>query len=183
MSPLAFLSPSHCEPGTLASPLARALDGVDPALVEDVSLQGKVEIRGDVDQVEPAYGEELVRLSPRRGFLLTEGDPVAAAERLRAQGALAYDVSAGYAGLALRGERLMRRLTDLDLDRLPAAGPFSRVAAIVLRGEGERFRVYVHQELGHDVAGAVLDAIAGLHQEEAGAWLKPGTGTEHGEAE
>ena len=56
----------------------------------------------------------------------------------------------------------MRRLTDLDLERLPAAGPFARVSALVVRGEGERFGVYVPQELGHDVALAVLDAIAGL---------------------
>ncbi len=75
---------------------------------------------------------------------------------------LAYDVSGGWAGLAIEGERLMRRLTDLDLDKLPAAGPFARVNAIVLRDEGERFRVYVPQELGHDVAVAVLDAMRGL---------------------
>jgi hypothetical protein len=56
----------------------------------------------------------------------------------------------------------MRRLTDLDLDALPAAGPFADVTAIVLRAEGERFRVYVAQELGHDIAGAVLDTRAGL---------------------
>ena len=75
---------------------------------------------------------------------------------------LAYDASGALAGLALEGEQLMRRLTDLDLDDLPAAGPFARVSALVLRDEGERFRVYVPQELGHDTALAVLDAIAGL---------------------
>ena len=162
MTALGFLSPGACEPATLASPLARALAGVDPALVEDLSAGGKVEIRGDVDRVEAVESEELVRLSPRRGFLLTDGDPVRAVERLRAGGVLAYDVTGAYAGFAIRGERLMRRLTDLDLDRLPTAGPFSRVSAIVLRDDGDRFRVYVAQELGHDVAGAVLDAIAGL---------------------
>jgi hypothetical protein len=162
VSAIGFLSPSRCAPGTLASPLARALDGVDPALVGDLSGQGKVEIRGDVGRIEPAAGEELVRLSSRRGFLLTEGDPVEVVARLGAQGVLAYDLTGGYAGLGVRGERLMRRLTDLDLGRLPAAGSFARVTAIVLRGEGDRFRVYVPQELGHDVAEAVLDAISGL---------------------
>lgn len=162
MSALDFLSPSRCEAGTLASPLARALAGVEPALVEDLSLVGKVEIRGALERVEPVEGEELVRLSPRRGFLLTSGDPLEAVARLRAVGVLAYDVTGGYAGFAVRGEDVMRRLTDLDLERLPAAGPlFLRVPAIVLRDD-ERFRVYVAQELAHDVVVAVLDAMAGL---------------------
>ena len=34
----------------------------------------------------------------------------------------AIDVSGGLAGLAVRGEAVMRRITDLDLDALPAAG-------------------------------------------------------------
>ena len=161
MSTTGFLSPSLCEPGTLASPLARVLAGADPELVQDLSAGGKVEIRGNVAQIDPALGEELVRLSLRRAFLLTE-TPLDAVERLRAQGVLAYDVTGGYAGFALSGEQLMRRMTDLDLERLPAAGPFSRVAAIVLRDEGERFRVYVPQELGHDVVAAVLDTARGL---------------------
>jgi hypothetical protein len=155
-----FLSPSRCAAGTTASPLARALAGVE--YVVDLSLDGKLELRGDLDLVRPLEGEQLIRLSPRRGFLLTTHDPAEAAERIRAQGVLAYDATGGWAGLALEGERLMRRLTDLDLDGLPAAGPFARVTAIVLRDEGERFRVYVAQDLGHDVALAVLDAATGL---------------------
>jgi hypothetical protein len=160
MSALDFLSPSRCATDTTTSPLRRALDGA--AGVEDLSLDGRVELRGDLDLVRPLADEELVRLSPRRGLVLTSHDPAEAAERFRVQGVLAYDASAAWAGVALAGERLMRRLTDLDLDALPAAGPFARVPAIVLRDEGERFRVYVPQELGHDVALAVLDAIAGL---------------------
>jgi hypothetical protein len=161
-----FLSPSRCEPGTLASPLAHALDTVSdtapPNRLRDLSFDGKVEIRGDVDRVRPLEGEELVRLSPRRGLLLTAEDPAEAVERLRAARVLAYDATGALAGLELEGERLMRRLTDLDLDRLPAAGPFAHVTAVILRDEGERFRVYVPQELGHYVVEAVLDAIAGL---------------------
>ena len=159
MSVLDFLSPSRCAEGTTVSPLRRALEGTD---VEDLSLDGKLELRGDLDLVEPLEGEELVRLSPRRGFLLTPHDPADAAARIREQGVLAYDATGAWAGLALEGEWLMRRLTDLDLDRLPAAGPLARVAAIVVRDEGERFRVYVAQELGHDVVLAVLDAARGL---------------------
>ena len=176
MISLGFLSPSRCEPGTLASPLARAIDtvsdtdsrsdaglreeGVRHGPVRDLSLDGKVELRGDLDLVIPLAGEELVRLSPRRGLLLT-GEPVEAVERARAAGVLAYDASGLLAGVELRGEQVMRRLTDLDLDALPAAGPFARMTAIVLR-DGDAFRVYVPQELGYDAAVAVLDAIAGL---------------------
>ncbi len=163
MTELRFLSPSRCEPGTTTSPLRRALDGAT-GRVRDLWLDGVVEVRGDVDLVRPLEGEELFRLSPRRGYLFTSDDPADVARRLRGDGVLAYDAAAALAGLGLEGEQLMRRLTDLDLERLPAAGPFARVNALVLRDEGESFRVYVPQELGHDVAVAVLDAVAGLEE-------------------
>jgi len=164
---LSFLSPSRCEPGTTTSPLRRALADADPALVQDLWLDGKVEIRGDVSLVEPLAGEELVRLSPRRGVLFTDDDPADAVERVRRRGVLAYDATGALAGFVILGKRAMRRLTDLDLERLPTAGPFARVTAIVLRDEGERFRVYVAQELGHYVAETVVDALAGLEQTDA----------------
>jgi hypothetical protein len=177
---LRFLSPSQCPSETAVSPLRRALDTVSDTFdrtlraseqgdvrtgpLEDLSLSGVLELRGDIDRARPADGEELVRLSPRRGFLFTPGGPFEAVARVREAGVLAYDASGALAGLAIEGEQLMRRLTDLDLTKLPAAGPFARVSALVLRDEGERFRVYVPQELGHDVALAVLDAIAGLER-------------------
>lgn len=159
---LAFLSPARGAEGTTTSPLRRALEGADPAVVRDLSLDGIVEVRGDVDSVTPQAGEELLRLSPRRGFLFTGGDPVAVVERLRAGGTRAYDASGAYAGVAVASERVMRRLTDLDLDSIPTAGPFAHVTALVRRGADGWFHVYVHQELGHYVAEAVLDAIAGV---------------------
>lgn len=163
MTLLDFLSPSRCEPGTTTSPLRRVLADADSAAVQDLWPDGKVEIRGDLDLVVPHAGEELVQLTPTRGYLFTSDDPADVVARLREFGVLAYDATGALAGIAIEGERLMRRLTDLDLDRLPAAGPLlSRVPAIVLRDEGERFRVYVPQELAHDVAVAVLDAAAGL---------------------
>jgi hypothetical protein len=167
---LEFLSPGLCPPDALASPLARALEDVDSDLVRDVSLDGKIEIRGDLDLVEPEAGEELIRLSPRRGLLLVDGDPLAAADRLRSLALLAYDATGALAGLALEGERLMRRMTDLDLDALPAAGSFARIGAILVRDEGERFRVYFPQELGHYVAEVVLDALAGLDNPGSDPW-------------
>lgn len=161
MTELRFLSPTQSAEGTTTSPLARALEGA-PEQVRDLSLQGVLELRGDVSRIEAREGDELVRLSPRRAFLFTAGDPFEAVARVREAGILAYDATGALAGLAVEGEQLMRRLTDLDLTQLPAAGPFARVSALVIRDDGERFRVYVPQELGHDVAVAVLDAIAGL---------------------
>jgi hypothetical protein len=173
---LDFLSPSRCEPGTTTSPLRRALDGADPAVITDLWLDGKVEIRGDLDLVEPLPGEELVRLTSRRGYLFTGDDPAGVVARLREVGVLAYDATGALAGMAIEGEQVMRRLTDLDLEKLPAAAPLlSRVPAIFIR-EDERFRVYVPQELSHDVAMAVLDAAAGLAdggEPNTGVRLKP----------
>ena len=160
----AFLSPSRCAEGTTTSPLRRALDGADFALVRDLSLEGVVEIRGNVEAVVPRAGEELVGLSSRRAFLFTSDDPVDAAERVRAAGVLAYDATGALAGIAIASEQVMRRLTDLDLDRIPTAGPFAHVMALFRRDADGWFRVYVQQELGHYVAEAVLDALAGVEQ-------------------
>jgi hypothetical protein len=158
---LRFLSTTQCAEGTMTSPLRRALAGA-PEQVRDLSLQGVLELRGAIERVQPGDGEELVRLSTRRGFLFTPADPFEAVARVREAGVLAFDATGALAGVAVEGEQLMHRLTDLDLTKLPAAGPFARVSALVLRDEGERFRVYVPQELGHDVAVAVLDGLAGL---------------------
>lgn len=173
---VAFLSPSLCSPDALSSPLARALVEVSPELVRDLSLDGKIEVRGEVDRLLPATGEELIRLSPRRGLLLVEEDPLAAAERLRADGFLAYDVSGALAGLAVRGERVLRRLTDLDLERLPAAGAVAKIGAVVVRDPDDWFRVYFSQELGHYVAEVVLDALEGLRTTGVGPKPVPGHG-------
>ena len=159
---LAFLSPTGCAEGTTTTPLRRALEAADPQHVRDLSLDGIVEVRGDVSSVKPDSGEELLRLSPRRGFLFTGADPVAVVERLRVGGALAYDATGAYAGIAIAHERVMRRLTDLDLDSIPTAGPFAHVTALLRRGADGWFHVHVHQELGHYVAEAVLDALVGL---------------------
>jgi hypothetical protein len=163
---LAFLSPAGCAAGTTTSPLRRALEGADAAHVRDLSLDGIVEIRGNVDSVTPGAGEELVRLSPRRAFLFTGDDPVVVVDRLRAGGALAYDATGAYAGMAIASEQVVRRLTDLDFESIPTAGPFAHVTALFRRDADGWFLVYVQQELGHYVAEAVLDAIAGLEQPE-----------------
>ena len=88
------------------------------------------------------------------------------AERVRAAGALAYDATGAYAGMAIANEQVVRRLTDLDLERIPTAGPFAHVTALFRRDADGWIRVYVQQELGHYAAEAVLDAIAGLEGSE-----------------
>jgi sarcosine oxidase gamma subunit len=71
----------------------------------------------------------------------------------------------GIAGLELSGERAertLRRVTDLDLDRLPALGPVARVRALVDRPAGDRFELWFAQEYADYVAAVVIDAWAGL---------------------
>lgn len=156
MSELAFLSPRNCAPEVrLVSPLARVL--AEP--VRDVSSLGKFELRGQVARAQPGPGETLIPISATRALLVTDGAP----PRLVQSGLRVYDVSGALAAFEVEGERLLRRLTDLDLSRLPAAGPVARgVAAIVERRRGETFRIFVQQELGHYVVEVVLDIAAGL---------------------
>ena len=163
MSALDFLSPGACALETLASPLARALAGA-PEGVRDLSADGKVELRGDLALYEVAEGETLVRLTPRRCLLLTD-DPLDAVERARQGGLRAYDMTGGLAGLAFERETLFRRLTDLDPGALPTAGGFARISAVLVRDDGERFRAYFPQELGHYVAEVILDLLAGVENE------------------
>ncbi len=157
MSLLAFLSPDRSAPEVrLVSPLSRTAVRETPGL-------GVLELRGDVRAVTAGAGEELVRLTPTRGLLLTEGPPAAALARLRADGVRAYDLTAGLAAIELDGEPLMRRLTELDLDALPAMGPVARgVGALLQRTGPETFRILVPQELAHYVAETALDLAEGL---------------------
>ncbi|MDX6487246.1 MAG: hypothetical protein QOF43_2399 [Gaiellaceae bacterium] len=161
MSRLSFLSVDLVPEASRTSPLAAALVSSD--LVRDVSALGKLELRGDVDGVEAGAGEELVRLAPGRALLITQGSPAAARERLGAAGLRVYDLTGALAGLEIEGEALLRRLTELDLEALPATGPIARgVPALVQRLDGERFRLLVPQELGHYVCETVLDLAQGV---------------------
>ncbi len=160
MSELAFLSVDRARSGDgfeprFASPLARALAGT--TRVRDLSRIGKIEVRGDVDAID--VDAEVVRLGPRRALVLCEYERCADI-RARLPG-LVVDVTGALAGLELEGEPAMRRLTDLDLDALPAAGKVAEVPALVLR-DGERFRLFFPQELGHHLAAVVLDTLAGF---------------------
>jgi hypothetical protein len=160
VSELAFVSPgeARAEAGfspRAASPLARALDGADG--LSDLSLLGKVEVRGALDEL-PA-DVEVLRITPRRALVVCA--PERCAEVLESTSALALDMTAALAGIELEGDRLFRRLTDLDPSALPAAGKVAGVPALVAGGEG-RYRIFFPQEYGHSVVEAVRDLQKGL---------------------
>ncbi len=160
MTELGFLSPDRALSEDLfaprfASPLARVLDGTKA--VRDLSRLGKIEVRGDVDAID--VDAEVVRITPRRALVLCQYEQCAEL-RTRLPGTV-IDMTGALAGLELEGERAMRRLTDLDLDALPAAGKVAEVPALVLR-EGQRFRVFFPQEFAHYVGEVVLDVLEGI---------------------
>jgi hypothetical protein len=147
MSALAFLSPG-----------AHAVSPLAGLAVEDVSATGKVELRGDVDAF-PA--ERMLRLTPRRALVLCD-EPDAVVERARAAGLRAYDLTGALAGLRVEGDALLRRLTEVPVDR-PTAAPVARgVPGYVFPLGGGRYELYVPQELGRHVAEVVLDLAEGL---------------------
>jgi hypothetical protein len=160
VSELAFLSPGRASAEAVwRSPLERALRGAPPE-ISDLSLTGKIEIRGDLDSLA-AKGIELVRITPARGLVLCDFTRAADLCQKLGQQFLAIDVSGTLAGLQVRGETLMRRVTDLDLDSLPAAGAVAHVQALVLR-DGDTFRLFFGQEYSDYLAEVVLDAHEGL---------------------
>jgi len=62
MSALDFLSPDECGPDVaLVSPLRHAVQG---SSLIDCSLLGKLEVRGDVEALEAADGEQVLPLGP-----------------------------------------------------------------------------------------------------------------------
>jgi len=80
----------------------------------------------------------------------------------------ALGMSAGYGVLELDGPKvdtLLRRLTDLDLERLPAAGAVAHVRAILIRDGEHTYRLLVEQELADYLLEVVLDAIEPLRED------------------
>jgi hypothetical protein len=146
---LGFLTPPAAP--FIVSPLRHAFaEGIT-----DVSDLRKLELRGAIDAVRPARGQELLRLSPSRALLVGGGPPP--------KGVRAYDVTAALAAFEVTGDQLMHRLTELDLTQLPAVGAVARgTRAVIQRRDGETFRIFVAQELGHYLVEVVLDTMAGL---------------------
>jgi sarcosine oxidase gamma subunit len=158
---LDFLSPDLASADARwSSPLERALAHAPAGI--DLSRTGVLDVRGELDGLD-AGDAEIVRLTPERALVLGPFEETARLrDRLAGERRLVVDASAGWAGLRVRGETLMRRLTDLDLDALPAMGSVAHVQALVIRDDGETFRLYFAQEYGDAVAEAVLDAAEGL---------------------
>lgn len=153
MSTLDFLSPSAAP---TASPLARALAGADG--IRDLSLLGKLEVRrADVAALD--VDAEVIRITPARGLVICPAER--RAELRSTLPGLVIDVSASLAGIEIEGDALMRRLTDLDLDALPAAGKVADVRALVTR-DSTGFRIFFPQEYGDSVVENVRDVQAGL---------------------
>jgi heterotetrameric sarcosine oxidase gamma subunit len=158
---LGFLSPSRAATeATPRSPLDRALAHA-PAEIEDLSLGvGVLEVRGAVDALSEG---EVVRLTPSRALVLCPVSELTAVRgKLLPRFRAVVDVSAGWATLRVRGETALRRVTDLNLDDLPAVGALAHVQALVIRDDADTFRVLVPQEYGHHVAEVLVDALEGL---------------------
>jgi hypothetical protein len=160
MSELSFLSPADARPQNgfvprATSPLRRALAGA--AGINDLSLLGKLEVRGPIDALE--VDADVMPITPRRALVVCDSDR-SAALRASLPGTV-VDVSSAVAGIEVEGETLMRRLTDLDLDRLPAVGNVAGVPALASR-DGGRFRIFFPQEYGDSVVAHVRDAREGL---------------------
>lgn len=164
MTELEFLSPDLAAPEAVwRSPLARAL--VDaPDGIADVSRTGKIEIRGDLSELD-ADGFEVVAITPRRGLVLCDYADLARVRARVGEQYLAIDVTGAFAGIRIDrpdAVRLLRRLTELDLDALPAVGAVAHVPAHVLRDGDTVFRLFFPQEYGDYVAEVVVDAAEGL---------------------
>jgi hypothetical protein len=158
---LAFLSPDRAGPeAQWRSPLARALEHATTD-VTDISLTGKLELRGDVGTLR-SRALEIFPITPERALVLCDFTKTSEIRERLSDHFLVIDMSAALAGLQVRGETLMRRLTDLDLEALPAVGPIAHVQAYVLRSRGDVFRFFFPQEYGDYLAEVVVDAAEGL---------------------
>jgi len=151
VSRLAFLSPHEADVPTV-SPLCH----VQSAAFTDVSSLGKLEVRGEV---------EGIPIGPGRTLVVVDGDPRAERDRLRDAGHRVYDMTGALAALEVEGAPLMRRLTELDLDALPAVGSVARgTTAVIERLDAERFRIHVPVELSAYVADVLADLEQGLER-------------------
>jgi sarcosine oxidase gamma subunit len=162
MSELGFLSPARAtDEAVWRSPLERAL-AHGPVGIEDVSRTGKLEVRGDVADLD-ADAYEVVGLTPTRALVLCDFDEVPVLRaKLRRRSRAVVDQTAGYAGLRVQDAAVLRRVTDLDLDALPAVGAVAHVPGLVLRDDEHTFRIFVPQEYGHYLAEVVVDAAEGV---------------------
>ena len=163
MSHLDFLSPDLATAdATWRSPLERALASA-PSGFEDLSRTGVLDVRGNLNGLDPGTGL-AVRLTPERALVLCPFEETGELRRrLVGEGRLVVDASAGWAGLAVPAdETLLGRVTDVDLGRLPAVGSVAHVRTILLRPDNETFRLYFPQEYADYIAEVLIDAAEGV---------------------
>jgi hypothetical protein len=158
---LDFLSPDKATPEAVwRSPLERALREAPPEIT-DISLTGKLDVRGDISTLR-SRALEIIPLTPERALVLCDFTKTGEIRVKLSERFFVVDLSAVLAGLQVRGATLMRRLTELDLDELPAVGAVAHVQAYVIRDGGETFRLFFPQEYGHYLAEVVIDTHQGL---------------------
>jgi sarcosine oxidase gamma subunit len=112
------------------------------------------------DPASPAWRSPLRRALAHAPTGIADVTALAGPEEERALGPLA-----GIAGIevaAPHAAALLRRITALDLDRLPAVGAVAHVRALVQRPDGARFRLWFAQEYADYLAEVVLDAAEGV---------------------
>ncbi len=163
MTHLDFLSPDLASSDAAwRSPLERALAHA-PAGFEDLSRTGVLDVRGELNGLDSGDAE-VVQLTPERALVLCQFDAAGELRRSLARvGRHVVDVSAGWAGLGIPGnETLLRRVTDVDLGRLPAIGSIAHARTILIRPDNETFRLYFPQEYADYVAEVLIDAAEGL---------------------
>jgi hypothetical protein len=171
VSALDFLSPDLAEARdgfapALRSPVGRALGTRGAELgIEDVSLStGKIEIRGEFNDLE-LDGADVFEVTPERALVLCPYERAGVIRAEMRQHFRTVDMMGALAGLRIErpdAVTLMRRLTDLDLDSLPAVGAVAHIQAYVLRDSETSFRLFFPQEYGDYVGDVVLDAAEGL---------------------
>jgi heterotetrameric sarcosine oxidase gamma subunit len=125
--------------------------------IRDVTASYRVEEGDGSAHIEFGDGEHGV--VPPTG----EGQTLVASYRGGAGGLREgfLDTSAAWGAVEVDGPgatTVMRRLTELDLDDLPAVGALAHVRALVARPGDERYLIVVPQEYCHYIWEAVVDA-------------------------
>jgi sarcosine oxidase gamma subunit len=111
------------------------------------------------DPASPAWRSPLRRALARAPAGIRDVSALVGEEEAAALGP-----AAGLAGMEIEGpqvETLLRRLTDLRLDRLPAVGAVAHVRALVAPA-GNGYRLWFAQEYSDYLAEVVIDAAEGL---------------------
>jgi sarcosine oxidase gamma subunit len=169
VSALDFLSPDLAdgrdgfEP-RLRSPLEHGLGERGPALgIHDISLStAKIEVRGDVERLST---EDGFNVTPERALVLAEYERGAELRaELEHEFDTVIDLTGALAGVRVErpdAERLLRRISELDLRQAPTIGAVAHIPAHVLPDE-RGFRLFFPQEYGDYFAEVLIDAAEGL---------------------